>query len=519
MAKPAYIVQKRDHSAALAPTLWPVVLYCLGLIALFHETAWSIVEIWHRSQTYMHGYIVVPISLWLVWDKRDALYSLPLRPLFPVQILIIFGGLIWLLARLIDVNVVQQFAMVGLLIVGIWSLVGTDIARLLAFPLGFLFFGVPVGDGLVPIMMEFTATATVGMIKMSGIPVYREGMFFSLPSGNWSVVYACSGVRYLIASVTLGALYAYLTYRSPVRRIVFILLSIVVPVLANVVRAYMIVMLGHLSDMKLAVGVDHLLYGWVFFGLVMFILFWLGSFWREDIEEVSVAEHQSPDRVQPVVGSVKPWIALVTALAAAGIWPVLFSALDNTSQLAVKDNLASPRPGIGWQSVAEARWDWQPVSRSPDRASIKFYAAGDPVVALYIFQYLQQEKGGELIRGLDFFVARNGRWRVNSRDLVSVKLGSDSLTVDQINLAGGDKPLFVWSWYRIGEHYTTNRYEAKFWELIELLTFSERGSAHIVLATDVLESDGGQKILQEFILEHLTAIEAALDTRSMEQQP
>ena len=53
------------------------------------------------------------------------------------------------------------------------------------------------------------------------------------------------------------------------------------PIFANFLRAYMIVMIGHLSSMKLAVGVDHFIYGWVFFGVVIGLLFWLGSFWRE----------------------------------------------------------------------------------------------------------------------------------------------------------------------------------------------------------------------------------------------
>ena len=96
------------------------------------------------------------------------------------------------------------------------------------------------------------------------------------------MVEACSGLRYLIASFTLGTLYAYLTYRSLARRLVFIALSLIVPIVANGIRAYLIVMTGHLSDMQLAVGVDHLIYGWVFFGFVMLLLFWIGSFWRED---------------------------------------------------------------------------------------------------------------------------------------------------------------------------------------------------------------------------------------------
>ena len=51
-----------------------------------------------------------------------------------------------------------------------------------------LFFAVPAGDVLVPAMMEFTAMSTVWLVKMTGIPVYREGLYFTLPSGHWSVV-------------------------------------------------------------------------------------------------------------------------------------------------------------------------------------------------------------------------------------------------------------------------------------------------------------------------------------------
>ena len=282
MAEETETMSVNKQISRKSSSMLPVVIYCLALLTLFRGTLFSMVEIWDRSQTYMHGYIIAPIALWLIWDRREFIAALPVRPVLPVQVLMLGAGLVWLLAHLIDVNVVQQVAFIALLVLGVWSLVGNAIARCIAFALGFLFFAVPAGDVLVPYMMEFTATSTVALIKMTGIPVYREGMFFSLPSGNWSVVYACSGVRYLIASVTLGVLYAYLTYRSTVKRVLFTLLSVVVPVVANSVRAYIIVMLGHLSDMKVATGVDHLLYGWVFFGIVMFILFWLGSFWRED---------------------------------------------------------------------------------------------------------------------------------------------------------------------------------------------------------------------------------------------
>lgn len=61
-----------------------------------------------------------------------------------------------------------------------------------------------MGEDLVSPIMEFSATYTVVALKLTGIPVYRHGSWFSLPTGSWSVVEAWSGVRYLIASVSLG---------------------------------------------------------------------------------------------------------------------------------------------------------------------------------------------------------------------------------------------------------------------------------------------------------------------------
>jgi exosortase/archaeosortase family protein len=79
----------------------------------------------------------------------------------------------------------------------------------------------------------------------------------------------------------VGTLFAYLNYSLAWKRWAFVGLSILVPIVANWVRAYMIVMIGHLSGNKLAVGVDHLIYGWVFFGVVIGIMFVVGARWAD----------------------------------------------------------------------------------------------------------------------------------------------------------------------------------------------------------------------------------------------
>src|SRR5215467_7740730 len=105
--------------------------------------------------------------------------------------------------------------------------------RVLLFPLAFLLFAIPAGEFLVPVLMDWTADFTVAAIRWSGVPVFREGNHFALPSGNWSIVEACSGIRYLVASVMIGTIYAALAYRSAKRRAALLVASIVVPIVAN----------------------------------------------------------------------------------------------------------------------------------------------------------------------------------------------------------------------------------------------------------------------------------------------
>ncbi|MDE2615048.1 MAG: exosortase A, partial [Burkholderiales bacterium] len=274
-------------AATLAPTrlagpaLLTWALLVAVLLLLFRDTATSMVGIWYRSETYAHAFLVPPIVLWLVWRLRARLAALAPRPA-PLALVPMAGAcLLWLLGELAGVNAASQFALVLMLVLTVPLVFGTAVTRVLMFPLAFLFFCVPVGEFLTPVMIDRTADFTVAAIRASGIPVYREGNQFVIPSGNWSVVEACSGVRYLIASFMVGTLFAYLNFRSLRRRLAFVAVALVVPVVANWLRAYMIVMLGHLSGNRLAVGADHLVYGWVFFGIVILAMFMIGARFAE----------------------------------------------------------------------------------------------------------------------------------------------------------------------------------------------------------------------------------------------
>ena len=269
----------------------------IGILLVHADTVASIVAIWWRSETFAHGFVVVPIALWLAWRKRAEIAAVPARPWYPALAIVALMGALWLASVAAEAIGIRQFALAFMVQAAIVAVVGLGVARSVAFPLLFLLFAVPAGEFLLPILIDWTADFTVWALRATGVPVFREANHFVIPSGNWSVVEACSGLRYLIASLMIGVVYAAVSYRSPARRAAFIAASVVVPIIANWLRAYMIVMIGHLSDNELAVGVDHIIYGWIFFGVVMALLFWVGSFWAEP--DAADAARRARDRSRP----------------------------------------------------------------------------------------------------------------------------------------------------------------------------------------------------------------------------
>jgi len=297
----------------------------------------------------------------------------------------------------------------------------------------------------------------------------------------WSVVEACSGVRYVIASVKLGVLYAYLTYRSIWRRALFVLVSAIVPVLANTVRAYIIVMLGHLSDMKLATGVDHLIYGWVFFGLVIFALFWLGSFWREDGPAAPVDNlNQLTGQGAAGSGFSKLLASTLTVLLAAAVWPLWAHTTQSRSDTDLCCAVTLPAASGGWRAALEPNWHWQPDSAVAGQVA-SYYDLDGQTLGLFI-QYADGDtQEGEVVGSSTRFVVQDGGMRVIAADKVTLRLGDVIVPVDQAHLLGVGGQLLAWSWYRIGDLDTSNDYLAKFREAWATLGFGASGSYRVVV--------------------------------------
>lgn len=258
----------------------------MGAAALFYwQTIVSTVAIWIRSETYAHGFIILPISLYLIWQNRPVWKEVAPQT-EPLALLLLAGAnLFWLLAVFAGVLVLEQLAVLMILLSSVLVIFGRHLVKAWLFPLGYLLFLVPFGDALVPGLRDITAVVAIKGLQLTGIPVFFEGRYIDVPSGSFHVAEACSGIRYLIAGVALATLFAYLNFQSLWRRLAYVVVAAFLVIAANGLRAYGIIMLAYLSDMTMAVGVDHLLYGWLFFGIVIALIFWLGTIWSKKAGE------------------------------------------------------------------------------------------------------------------------------------------------------------------------------------------------------------------------------------------
>jgi exosortase A len=483
-----------------------IVLAILAPLVLYFGTAASIVSMWAHSETFAHGFVVVPISLWLAWRQRDVLRTLPLEPWWPALGLAALSGLAWLAATLGEVPVVRQYALVTMIPLAVLALCGRRFAGALAFPLMFLLFAVPFGEIFLSPLIDFTANFTVAALRLTGIPVLRNGPTFEIPSGHWSVVEACSGLRYLISSITLGCLYAYLSYRSWIRRALFIAVSVVVPIVANGMRAYMIVMIGHLSGMRLAVGVDHIIYGWLFFGLVMFLMFSIGRLWQEDEAEAPRAAAAAlPPQAAPHAAFARMCIAFV---ALAALWPALSLLNARLTALPQPSHLAPV--ALRWQQ-APAFTSWQPDFVDPDARLDQTVAAGDARVALSVLYYRNEADSHPLISSVNQMAGA----REHFIELGTVRrqetIGGQSFAVLETTLTGPGGDLLSWHWIRIGGHDTTSAYLGKLWQARARMLMRAGDGAAVIATTPLADGkDAARAHLRAFLDANLAPIEAAL---------
>ena len=470
MNNPVYVNAKKVNQ--LISGAFPVLSLWALVVWLYFDTFASLFAIWVRSDTFAHGMLIPLISMYLVYRKRDQLQLMPNHPSWVWLIPIVFALIVFVVSVMARVLVVEQYSIVLVMVLIVFAVAGTHKAKIILFPLLFLFFMVPSGEFLINPLMEYTATFTVWAVRAVGVPVFRDGMYFSTPTGNFEVAAACSGIRYLIASIALGSLFAYLNFTSNKKRFLFVLFAMILPIIANGVRAFGIVMIAHWSNLKYAVGVDHLIYGWLFFGLVIVAMFLVGNRFRD-----AAVIPPAPESIS-LASKLPSMICMMIVVTSLTLATYLLANLRMSTQPTARGAVALAMNDVigDWSALEDSSGNWKPnFSGAASERLVKLQTVDREAYA-----YLATPTGDTELVNPENRVYDNSIWYL--RDQKTFQSNGFRVTRSELFSPRLNQELLAFSWYQIGNKVISNSAYAKFLVSLEQLKGSQIRPLFIAVA-------------------------------------
>ncbi|MEJ7926548.1 exosortase A [Sphingobium sp. AN641] len=381
-------------------TGWRGHLVALGLLScaillIFARDVVDMVTIWWTASTFGHCLFIPPLIAWLVQQRLPGLRQITPVAWAPGLLWLAAGAVGWMLGEAASVAMVRQAGLVVMLQGGVIALLGPAVARALAFPLFYALFMIPAGEEIVPALQLLTARLSMVFLALAGVPAHIEGIFITTPTGYFEVAEACSGAKFLIAMTAYGALVCNVCFRSWRRRIAFLVGALALSIFANGVRAFATILVAHLTTVDAAVGFDHVVFGWIFFAIVITLA--MAAAWPF-FDRKPGDPWFDPARLQgaaPVRRSLTAITAAALMLAMASpLWLVVSAGASG----ALPQTVALP-PVSGWTRTDAAQaHPWRPRFDGADRFVAGRYRDRDgQTVDLFIAAFSHQAEGRELV--------------------------------------------------------------------------------------------------------------------------
>ena len=434
---------------------WRSHLLALGavlalILAEFRSATLAAIKVWEVSPTYSHCFLIIPIVGWLIWEKKGVLQRI--RPAVEPRILLLIVPLLalWWLGELSAVNEVRQYAVVGMMQTTITALLGPRVVRQIWFPVLFLLALVPTGEYLIGPMQHFAARFVDISFNLLKIPHYTEGTVIELTNGRFEIAEACAGLRFLIATVTLGVLFAYLMYQSITKVGLFLLASVIIPLIGNGLRCVGIILLAHYTDNKYGAGADHIVYGWGFNVAILLVLIFIGSLFRDEPKD------SSPDAT-PVTGPQDAGIGIVAVAIMAGVLisvgPAWALWRDHAGVALDRNVIQTALQSSGWRED-EPGGNWHP--NFPE-ADARFLEERDVVEPVDLFLgYYARPRAGRTVTAHFNKAWDDETWNASGGAVVQAKLGTQSVELSEFVIDSGSAKRLVWFTYWADGTITNN---------------------------------------------------------------
>lgn len=469
------------------PDAWhrPLALLALawaGNFALFFNDWREMALQWWDSSTYNHILLIPFILVWLLSLRAREVLRIAPQGWWPGLVLFGGAGFFWLLGNFAGLSLATQLGVVLMGQASVLTLLGPRASTGLLFPLAYMLFLVPAGDELIPALQTITASITMVLLDLSGVPAHIEGVFITTPGGYFEVAEACSGVKFLIAMIAYGALVANVCFRSWPRRIAFMALCVAMPIMANGARAWGTIFIAEHRGIEFAAGFDHIFYGWIFFALVMALV--MGTAWRffdraiDDrmIDAKAISSSPLLSRIARMAISQRKGLVLIAGLA------ILFTGWGEWAtrlEAATPTQIHLPRVP-GWSQVDYVPLaPWRPLHTGAEHVLLGRYRAAsghvvDVSIALYAAQVDGQEAGGFGQGALPL----DGKWAWESSPA-----GIAGGHADRIQTAGPVHRLAE-TFYRSSDLFSGSNTRLKLQNMLDRLLLREHTTMTLIISAE-----------------------------------
>jgi len=274
-----------------------ILLFALliaSFIFAFFPVWKSLINTWSTSEDYSHGFFIVPISLFIIWQKRQILSKTPIQPSLWGLVLVVFSLLLYLVAYFGEIATVASFSMLLLLAGLVVYFYGFKVFKELIFPFFMLLFMIPMPSQIystltIPLQLP-VSQISAGISSVIGIPIYREGNVLHLPERTLQVVQACSGMRSMISLLTLSAVFGYITLKSNSLRTLLFLSGIPAAIIVNIIRVLILITAQYYFSYDLTDGTLHTGFGVVIFIFALLLIYGTKgvlSIWDTSVDQKS----------------------------------------------------------------------------------------------------------------------------------------------------------------------------------------------------------------------------------------
>jgi exosortase D (VPLPA-CTERM-specific) len=496
----------------------PLIILAAGFVHSFWPTIHGLSQQLLNNDDFSHGLIILPVSLYIVWEKRKEIAAVDIRTDWRALSLLLFSVCLFAIGELGAELFTTRVSLILMLISAIWLLYGFELVKVIRFPLIYLFFMLPL-PGFIYRNITFplqllSSTWAVEILQSLGITAYREGNVIDMGFSQFQVVEACNGLRFILPLFSLGVLFAFWWSKDKVlwKRLLLIFASIPIAILSNVIRIAGTGIISMYWGVEAAQGFFHDFSGWVVFmlcfGLYALLNVLLG------VLPGKVKPRRDTKRKGREDNGSRPfrrlqWQSVLAAVGLIVLAPIAVSHTGSVPPKPLKKPLVHfPLQYENWKGQVTTMDEliWERVG-GQDYVQVNYEKNGTVPVNFYTAYYEYQRKAGDFIHspklclpGGGWFIEENHVRKLNVEDVKDVYGGK--IAFNELVISKDNHRQLVYYWYQGRGRNFTSEYLAKFYMIWDGI-FRRRTDGALVrlvrpISPEETVSDARQ-ILDEFV--------------------